>query len=198
MRESAYSIIKSTAFTLIAILSFVVIIITLGCGMCTKQCCCSRYGFAKECREQKEQLDACKKELTDKIEEVEDLEDKKSLWEEQRDILMKKLKEVYEKEQAGIIENDCLKKLKENEKLLDSNKLHVTTDKGDCLSYISLIVYKDMKLWPFIWWENKEQINNPDLIYPGQVFYIRDKDKFTKDQEKEAIQLHNKRYKKKK
>lgn len=42
----------------------------------------------------------------------------------------------------------------------------------DCLWRISLKVYKDAKLWPLIYMANKDQIKNPDLIFPGQKFII--------------------------
>ncbi|HNZ25964.1 MAG TPA: LysM peptidoglycan-binding domain-containing protein [Spirochaetota bacterium] len=47
-------------------------------------------------------------------------------------------------------------------------------DKRDCLWRISeySFIYGSPFLWPRIWKANKEQILNPDLIYPGQVLLI--------------------------
>ena len=42
----------------------------------------------------------------------------------------------------------------------------------DCLWRISLIVYKNARLWPLIYKANKRQIKDPDLIFPGQRFII--------------------------
>jgi len=36
-------------------------------------------------------------------------------------------------------------------------------------------------MWPLIYWANKEQIKDPDLIFPGQIFKIR---KYFEDAEK--------------
>ncbi|MCL1865509.1 MAG: LysM peptidoglycan-binding domain-containing protein [Spirochaetes bacterium] len=42
----------------------------------------------------------------------------------------------------------------------------------DCLWKISLKVYKDASFWPAIFIANKDQIKNPDLIFPGQRLII--------------------------
>lgn len=42
----------------------------------------------------------------------------------------------------------------------------------DCLWRISQAVYKDASYWPAIYLANKEQIKDPDLIFPGQKFII--------------------------
>jgi len=50
--------------------------------------------------------------------------------------------------------------------------------RGDCLWTISrdVDIYGDPYQWPIIYKENRSQINDPDLIYPGQNFTIpRDK-----------------------
>ncbi len=46
--------------------------------------------------------------------------------------------------------------------------------KGECLWWISEYqeIYKDPFMWPLIYKANRDKINDPDLIYPGQVFYI--------------------------
>lgn len=45
--------------------------------------------------------------------------------------------------------------------------------KGDNLWNISKAKYLNPFMWPLIYWSNKEQIKDPDLIFPGQVFKIR-------------------------
>jgi len=45
--------------------------------------------------------------------------------------------------------------------------------KGDNLWNISKAKYLNPFMWPLIYWANKEQIKDPDLIFPGQVFKIR-------------------------
>lgn len=42
----------------------------------------------------------------------------------------------------------------------------------DCLWRIALKVYNDASLWPLIYVANRDQIKNPDLIFPGQKFII--------------------------
>ena len=42
----------------------------------------------------------------------------------------------------------------------------------DCLWRISLKVYRDARLWPRIYMANRQQIKDPDLIFPGQRFII--------------------------
>jgi nucleoid-associated protein YgaU len=49
-----------------------------------------------------------------------------------------------------------------------------TVQKGDSLSKIAKHVYGDASKWRRIYEANKDQIKNPDLIYPDQVFEIPD------------------------
>lgn len=61
-------------------------------------------------------------------------------------------------------------------------KTHYTVqlnpEKRDCLWRISEydFIYNNPFYWPIIWKTNKEQILNPDLIYPGQKFAIPELD----------------------
>jgi nucleoid-associated protein YgaU len=48
-----------------------------------------------------------------------------------------------------------------------------TVVKGDNLWNISKAKYMNPFMWPLIYWSNKEQIKDPDLIFPGQIFKIR-------------------------
>ena len=47
-----------------------------------------------------------------------------------------------------------------------------TVVKGDSLSKIAKRFYGDAQQWGKIYEANKDQIKNPDLIYPGQTFKI--------------------------
>jgi len=47
-----------------------------------------------------------------------------------------------------------------------------TVVKGDSLSKIAKRFYGDAQQWRKIYEANKDQIKNPDLIYPGQTFNI--------------------------
>ena len=47
-----------------------------------------------------------------------------------------------------------------------------TIEKGDSLSKIAKEVYGDFKKWEALFEANKEVIENPDLIYPGQRIRI--------------------------
>ncbi|MCJ2165669.1 MULTISPECIES: LysM peptidoglycan-binding domain-containing protein [unclassified Pseudodesulfovibrio] len=49
-----------------------------------------------------------------------------------------------------------------------------TVTKGECLWWISEYkhVYNDPFMWPLIFKANRDKINNPDLIYPGQQFDV--------------------------
>ena len=49
-----------------------------------------------------------------------------------------------------------------------------TVVKGDSLSKIAKHLYGDAQKWRKIYDANRDQIKNPDLIYPGQTFTIPD------------------------
>jgi nucleoid-associated protein YgaU len=51
-------------------------------------------------------------------------------------------------------------------------ELTYTVQKGDSLSKIAQEQYGDGKKWKRIFEANRDQINNPDLIHPGQVLKI--------------------------
>ncbi|MEF2146598.1 MAG: peptidoglycan-binding protein [Desulfovibrionaceae bacterium] len=46
--------------------------------------------------------------------------------------------------------------------------------KGECLWWIAEYkqIYNDPFMWPLIYKANRDQIKNPDLIYPGQSFSV--------------------------
>lgn len=45
--------------------------------------------------------------------------------------------------------------------------------KGDSLWKISEMKYYNPFMWPMIYWANKANIKDPDLIFPGQIFKIK-------------------------
>jgi len=53
--------------------------------------------------------------------------------------------------------------------------------KGDNLWNISKAKFMNPFMWPLIYWANKDQIKDPDLIFPNQIFKIR---KYFEDDEK--------------
>lgn len=60
-----------------------------------------------------------------------------------------------------------------------------TVVKGDTLWDISDREYMNPFMWPLIYWANKDDIKDPDLIFPGQIFNIK-KDYYYSEKE-EAI-----------
>ena len=60
-----------------------------------------------------------------------------------------------------------------------------TVKAGDCLWRISKKEYLNPFMWPLIYWTNKAQIKDPDLIYPKQVFKINKN--YTKSEKAKAI-----------
>lgn len=56
-----------------------------------------------------------------------------------------------------------------------------TVEKGDTLSQISKQVYGSAKHWKAIFDANRDQLDNPDLIHPGQTLRIPDLDDDTPD-----------------
>ncbi len=63
----------------------------------------------------------------------------------------------------------------DSEKIASDEKIYIVKYRKkntDCLWRISLIVYKNARLWPLIYKANKQQIKDPDLIFPGQRFII--------------------------
>jgi len=56
----------------------------------------------------------------------------------------------------------------------DGRVITYTVKKGDCLWYIAGYPehYGNPLKWPLVYKANSDQIQDPDLIYPGQVFVI--------------------------
>lgn len=53
-----------------------------------------------------------------------------------------------------------------------ANEQTYTVKKGDSLSKIAKRVYGDAQQWRKIHEANRDSIENPDLIYPGQVLKL--------------------------
>ncbi len=80
------------------------------------------------------------------------------------------------------LSRDLINKLKKKETVVAGNenqywktyKVRLIPEKRDCLWRIAQydFIYKNPWKWPLIWKANKDQIVDPDLIYPGQVFNI--------------------------
>lgn len=47
-----------------------------------------------------------------------------------------------------------------------------TVKPGQTLSQIAQVAYGNSALWPALWWVNKSQVRNPDLIQAGQVLKL--------------------------
>jgi nucleoid-associated protein YgaU len=85
----------------------------------------------------------------------------------------------------------------EPEKKTETDKTYVVQwrkKNTDCLWRIAETVYKDASFWPAIYLANRDQIKDPDLIFPGQKFIIPPKPqkKITYKEVKEQIKEKSK------
>ncbi|PKL17354.1 MAG: hypothetical protein CVV49_11515 [Spirochaetae bacterium HGW-Spirochaetae-5] len=85
----------------------------------------------------------------------------------------------------------------EPEKKVEPDKIYVVQwrkKNTDCLWRIAETVYKDASFWPAIYLANRDQIKDPDLIFPGQKFIIPPKPqkKITYKEVKEQIKEKSK------
>lgn len=76
---------------------------------------------------------------------------------------------------------EAARKARLRAQMMKSQTENYTVVKGDNLWNISKAKYMNPFMWPLIYWANKEQIKDPDLIFPKQVFKIR---KYFEDDEK--------------
>ena len=90
-----------------------------------------------------------------------------------------RLKKLEEERAAQIAaEQQRVEQIRKQETQKDKPKTEMKTAqkyvvvKGDCLWNIAKRLYGDPWKWKQIYEANKHKINNPDLIYPGQVFEI--------------------------
>lgn len=58
-----------------------------------------------------------------------------------------------------------------------------TVQKGDCLWNIAQQYYGNPYMWKIIYYANLEKIEDPNLIYPGQIFYLPEVDKVEEREE---------------
>lgn len=60
------------------------------------------------------------------------------------------------------------------EKVTSTYTVGTWAEDRDCLWNIAAkpAIYNDPLLWPVIWYANRDQIRNPDIIFPGQVLQI--------------------------
>lgn len=103
----------------------------------------------------------------------------------------KELAEDCKADEANTMLGDAEKSLKELTTMVAAEKARAMKDKmskndslngasinykvmkGDSLWKISEAKYYNPFMWPMIYWANKANIKDPDLIYPGQVFKIK-------------------------
>ncbi len=78
---------------------------------------------------------------------------------------------AMEKQTEEEKEKDLLQKEKDEERLKEY-VVKYQPGKRDCLWRIAQKVYKNARMWPYIYIANRDQIKDPDLIYPGQKFVI--------------------------
>lgn len=77
------------------------------------------------------------------------------------------------------------------EKTVSESGIIYTVKKGDCLWNIAGSKYSNPFMWPLIYWANKNQIKDPDLIFPGQNFEIVMQ--FTEEEQVKAVDLSKNR-----
>ena len=93
--------------------------------------------------------------------------DRVAEWEALKDNKISALPEFYNK-----VHNELKKKLDAWQE--KPTEIMYTVVKGDCLWYIAKrdVHYGNGFAWPKIYNANRDQIKNPDLIYPAQVFKV--------------------------
>jgi nucleoid-associated protein YgaU len=89
---------------------------------------------------------------------------------------------LTEKKEVTPAVNEEQKEVKKEEKKdtandVKNNKNEYVVKQYDTLSKISEEIYGDFRFWKDIYNANKDNIKNPKIIYPGQVFKIPEKKK---------------------
>ncbi|PLX65704.1 MAG: peptidoglycan-binding protein [Denitrovibrio sp.] len=82
---------------------------------------------------------------------------------------------------AAEMKAEAARKARIRAQMMKAQTEEYTVVKGDNLWNISKSKYMNPFMWPLIYWANKDQIKDPDLIFPKQVFKIR---KYFEDDEK--------------
>lgn len=83
---------------------------------------------------------------------------------------------------AAEMKAEAARKARLRAQMMKAQTENYEVNKGDNLWNISKAKYMNPFMWPLIYWANNEQIKDPDLIFPGQIFKIR---KYFEDGEKE-------------
>lgn len=93
-------------------------------------------------------------------------------------------KKVQPETETVVIEEETVVVEKSEQKVLSPMEIYEqeyaklpkshTVSKGECLWWIAEYqqIYNDPFMWPLIYKANRDQIDNPDLIYPGQTFSV--------------------------
>jgi len=82
---------------------------------------------------------------------------------------------------AAAMKAEAEQKAKMRAQMMKAQTEDYTVVKGDNLWNISKAKFMNPFMWPLIYWANKDQIKDPDLIFPKQIFKIR---KYFEDDEK--------------
>lgn len=98
------------------------------------------------------------------------------------------------KEAIAAAKAEEIKKAMEEAKKNEAKKSEptmYTVEKGDSLWKISDKKYMNPFMWPLIYWANKDKIKDPDLIFPGQIFQV--KNDYTGTEKEDAIKFSKNR-----
>lgn len=95
--------------------------------------------------------------------------------------------EVVVVEEETVVEEVVIDPMAVYKEQYDSLPTMHTVVKGECLWWIAEYkqIYNDPFMWPLIFKANRDKIDNPDLIYPGQQFEVP-RYGYTLDEVKEA------------
>ncbi|GAB7021454.1 LysM peptidoglycan-binding domain-containing protein [Salidesulfovibrio brasiliensis] len=95
--------------------------------------------------------------------------------------------EVVVVEEETVVEEVVVDPMAVYKSQYDSLPTMHTVAKGECLWWIAEYkqIYNDPFMWPLIFKANRDKIDNPDLIYPGQQFEVP-RYGYTLDEVKEA------------
>ena len=97
------------------------------------------------------------------------------------------LAHIQDANSALTMAQDEIAQAKAEEMSMKSQAETYTVVKGDTLWDISDMKYTNPFMWPLIYWANKADINDPDLIFPGQKFKI--KKNFADSEKSDAINM---------
>lgn len=81
---------------------------------------------------------------------------------------VKTTEEIVKKPDFGNVQSS----VQSTEEIIDPVEQAYTVEKGDTLSAIARQFYGKANKWPVIFEANRDQLDNPDRIMPGQVLKI--------------------------